>query len=93
MVSFYKEHKELIDQSAHAGSNFVLTLLTAVPLLGVLVVALWAWTREYYQHKVDAFPFCDNLPRWNTDLFWSHIGMVAGIVVSAIVWAKVLGWF
>jgi hypothetical protein len=86
-------NKELIDQSAHLGSNLLLTVLVFVPFLNILVVAFWAITREYYQHKKDAFTFIENAQRinfFNLDLKWSYTGIVAGTLISTGVWSYII---
>jgi hypothetical protein len=84
-------NKELRDQSAHFGSCFGLTLITAG--FGAHIVILWAITREYYQHKSSALTFFENitiLNYFNLDLKWSYGGVVLGIIVSAAGWFYLL---
>jgi len=82
--------KELIDQSAHFASNMLFTILVFVPVLNCLVVLLWAYTREYYQHKDESKSFWGNIPDFNRDLFWSSIGIAVGLLISGAVWAFLL---
>ena len=90
-MSFYSEHKELIDQSAHFGSCLGFTLLTVFPFLsaGALVVLVWAITREYYQHKVEGIGFFQNLFHIDfvgLDLLWSYGGIALGLIIG-------ISWF
>lgn len=83
-------NKEIKDQTWHFLSNFALTLLVFIPFVNAVVVILWAFTREYYQHKNHALTFWENIPEFNTDLFFSCIGVVVGIVASTLVWVWIL---
>ena len=83
-------NKELRDQSAHLASNLLLTVLVFVPFLNILVVFLWAGTREYYQHKKPDNSFWQNIPSFNTDLFWSCVGIVLGTAIMAGIWTYIL---
>lgn len=84
-------NKELRDQSAHFISCLLLTLITLG--LGAPVVLLWAFTREYYQHKVETDSFWENIPSWNLDLTWSAAGIVVGIIISIPLWAYLINRF
>lgn len=84
-------NKELRDQSAHFGSCFGLTLITAG--FGAHIVILWAITREYYQHKDHDYSFTENVAAlnfFNLDLKWSYAGVVSGIAASAAGWFYIL---
>lgn len=84
-------NKELRDQSAHFGSCLAFSLLGAIPIIGsILLVWLFAITREYYQHKNDNLEFIeniDNLKFFNLDMKWSWIGILVGAAINGGAWA------
>lgn len=55
-MSFYADHKQIIDQAAHAAAGFAVVLLMKqmFPALLALVLAmLIGFARELWQHKWD----------------------------------------
>lgn len=84
-------NKEIRDQSAHFGSCLAFSLLGAIPIIGsILLVWLFAITREYYQHKNDNLEFIeniDNLKFFNLDMKWSWVGILVGAAINGGAWA------
>mgnify|MGYP003646183054 FL=1 len=78
--------KELRDQSAHFGSCLALTLVGAIPVIGLIfLVWIWAITREYYQKKDYDFTFQENffkLNFLNLDMKWNWVGIITGAVIN-----------
>jgi len=87
-------NKELRDQSLHCGSCLGFSLLAVVPVFGpLLVVWLWAITREYYQHKKKDKTFRENISKlrfFNLDMKWSWVGLLAGAIINTTLWKVLL---
>ena len=89
--------KELIDQSAHFGSCLGFSLIGAIPILGPLILVwVWAITREFYQHKKDYLEPQENffqLNFLNLDMMWNWVGILVGASINASIWYLLLREF
>ncbi len=99
VVTNIEEKKfNIVDQAAHSGSCCVFTLLTVIPLLGAIVVVVWAITREYYQtketmrgvfvtqaigRKPKFVEIMKNIDYFKRDLRFSYLGVAVGICAGA----------
>jgi len=89
--------KELIDQSAHFSSCLGFSLIGAIPILGPLILVwVWAITREFYQHKKDYLEPQENffqLNFLNLDMMWNWVGILVGASINASIWYLLLREF
>ena len=81
--------KELRDQSAHFGSCLIFSLIGLIPVIGsIILVWLWAITREYYQHKDYDYTFSENISQlkfFNLDMKWNWVGIFVGAVINGVI--------
>ena len=89
--------KELIDQSSHFSSCLGFSLIGAIPILGPLILVwVWAITREFYQHKKDYLEPQENffqLNFLNLDMMWNWVGILVGASINASIWYLLLREF
>lgn len=79
-MSFYDDHKQLIDQSAHTAVGLVVTVAIGYflgPMVGALTTMAGALLRELSQHDWDPFDFKGGTA---LDLGFFAVGAALGVV-------------
>ena len=86
-----------LDQIAHGGIAFLMTIMSAIPLLASINAFVWSVTREYYQAKITMIEVyriqdINGVPSFMTvirrldffkrDLVAAYVGIAVGLIAG-----------
>jgi hypothetical protein len=81
-IDSYQKYQEYLKQPMSVGDWFIAMLITAIPLVGLIMLLIWAFGSNTNVNKAN----------WaKASLIWMVIGLIIGFFVFMIMGAAILG--